>query len=213
VMELVEGQPIDKYCDSHKLGIPARLQLFLQVCSALQYAHQHQIIHRDFKPSNIFVTAEGVPKLLDFGTGKGWASPLQNGPLLKDIEPSSVLQTYEAIGFQSPRPFKWIVCGLGEALSAMISFPVRTPFAFGLNDTSIAQLFPIARLFPQLFVCRKSPVALMLESLSVAFPELLNVIFLGPVVLPTLSIPKFRDVGNRLGVGILKYNETTDSPV
>ena len=47
VMELVEGQPIDKYCDSHKLGIPARLQLFLQVCSALEYAHQHQIIHRD----------------------------------------------------------------------------------------------------------------------------------------------------------------------
>jgi len=70
VMELVEGRPIDKYCDSHKLGIPARLQLFLQVCSALQYAHQHQIIHRDIKPANILVTAEGVPKLLDFGIAK-----------------------------------------------------------------------------------------------------------------------------------------------
>jgi serine/threonine-protein kinase len=70
VMELVEGQPIDKYCDSHKLAIPARLKLFLQVCSALQCAHQRQIIHRDIKPSNILVTAEGVPKLLDFGIAK-----------------------------------------------------------------------------------------------------------------------------------------------
>jgi serine/threonine protein kinase/Tol biopolymer transport system component len=70
VMELVEGQPIDKYCDSHRLGIPARLQLFRQVCSALAYAHRHQIIHRDIKPSNILVTEEGVPKLLDFGIAK-----------------------------------------------------------------------------------------------------------------------------------------------
>jgi serine/threonine protein kinase/Tol biopolymer transport system component len=70
VMELVEGHSIDKYCDSHKLGIPVRLQLFLQVCSAVQYSHQHQIIHRDIKPANILVTAEGVPKLLDFGIAK-----------------------------------------------------------------------------------------------------------------------------------------------
>jgi serine/threonine protein kinase/tetratricopeptide (TPR) repeat protein len=70
VMELVEGQPIDDYCDSLRLGIPARLEIFLQVCSALVYAHQHQIIHRDIKPSNILVTAEGVPKLLDFGIAK-----------------------------------------------------------------------------------------------------------------------------------------------
>ena len=63
VMELVEGQPIDKYCDSQKLGIRARLELFLQVCSALEYSHQHQIIHRDIKPANILVTSEGMPKL------------------------------------------------------------------------------------------------------------------------------------------------------
>jgi serine/threonine protein kinase/Tol biopolymer transport system component len=79
VMELIEGQPIDKYCDSHRLGIPARLQLFLQVCSALEYAHQHQIIHRDIKPANILVTADGMPKLLDFGIAKILESSVVDG--------------------------------------------------------------------------------------------------------------------------------------
>jgi serine/threonine protein kinase len=70
VMELIEGTPIDQYCNAQGLDLTERLRLFLEVCSAVQYAHQHLVIHRDIKPGNILVTREGTPKLLDFGIAK-----------------------------------------------------------------------------------------------------------------------------------------------
>jgi eukaryotic-like serine/threonine-protein kinase len=70
VMEYVEGAPLDRYCDEHKLDAKARLKLFQQICAAVHYAHRNLIVHRDLKPGNILVTAEGLPKLLDFGIAK-----------------------------------------------------------------------------------------------------------------------------------------------
>ena len=68
VMEFIEGEPIDRYCGSRP--VPERLRLFRTVCAAVHHAHQNLIVHRDLKPANILVTAEGVPKLLDFGIAK-----------------------------------------------------------------------------------------------------------------------------------------------
>src|SRR5271170_5676496 len=70
IMEYVEGVRIDEYCDTRRLSIPERLQLFCAVCRAVQYAHETLVIHRDLKPSNILVTPEGVVRLLDFGIAK-----------------------------------------------------------------------------------------------------------------------------------------------
>jgi hypothetical protein len=79
VMEYVKGMSINKHCDHEKLSIEQRLKLFLQVCYAVQHAHQKGIIHRDIKPSNILVSVQddrAVPKIIDFGIAKAVTQPL-----------------------------------------------------------------------------------------------------------------------------------------
>ena len=70
VMEYIDGAPLDEYCSANRLTIDERIDLFRQICSAVHYAHGNLIVHRDIKPTNILVAADGVPKLLDFGIAK-----------------------------------------------------------------------------------------------------------------------------------------------
>lgn len=69
-MEYVHGIPIHRFCEKNGLSIPQRITLFLKVCGAVQFAHQHFVVHRDLKPDNILVAEDGTPRLLDFGTAK-----------------------------------------------------------------------------------------------------------------------------------------------
>jgi serine/threonine-protein kinase len=83
VMEYIDGLPIDSYCEENRMGLRARLELFLKILAAVQYAHQNLVVHRDLKPSNILVRHDGEPKLLDFGIAK-----LMNPELGGQIDPT-----------------------------------------------------------------------------------------------------------------------------
>ena len=92
VMDFVSGQPLTQYCDAHRLGIDARLRIFLDVCDAVVFAHQRLVVHRDLKPDNILVTEDGQPKLLDFGIAKLLA-PDETGPAVTITAPWGRLLT------------------------------------------------------------------------------------------------------------------------
>jgi len=90
VMELVRGTPITTYCDREELDTRTRLGLFVQVCRAVQHAHQKGVIHRDLKPGNVLITipdgAEPVPKVIDFGVAKAVETPLTDKTLFTRFE-------------------------------------------------------------------------------------------------------------------------------
>jgi serine/threonine protein kinase len=88
VMELVRGTPITEYCDEHCLSTRERLELFGDVCAAVQHAHQKGVVHRDLKPSNVLVAIRDdrpVPKIIDFGVARATAQPLTERTLFTEF--------------------------------------------------------------------------------------------------------------------------------
>jgi non-specific serine/threonine protein kinase/serine/threonine-protein kinase len=111
VMELVDGQPIDVYCDAEQLGLRRRLQIFVEVCAAVDFAHRQLIVHRDIKPSNLLVTAAAEPKLLDFGLARSmeltatqqdnptlFFTPLYSSPEVLRGKPAAVTDDVYSLG-------------------------------------------------------------------------------------------------------------------
>ena len=123
VMEYIEALPLPDYVAHNAAGLRERLQLFLQLCDAVAYAHRNLIVHRDIKPANILVTAAGQPKLLDFGIAK----PLQHRLGSIEIEQTHAAQRYFSLRNVAPEQLRGetvtVTCdvyGLGTVLYELL---------------------------------------------------------------------------------------------
>ena len=133
-MEYLEGEPLTAYFARCSVGLPQRLEIFEQVCSAVHHAHQQLVIHRDLKPDNVLVTKDGVAKLLDFGIAR----------LLGD---ETVGERFMTPVYASPEQFRgdscstaWDIYSLGAVLYEVISG--RRPFDFeGKSPDEIQKTF------------------------------------------------------------------------
>ena len=118
VMEYVDGPRIDKYCGQKQLPLRDRLQLFRGICDAVAHAHKNLVVHRDLKPANILVTADGAPKLLDFGIAKLLDADLASAGLCPQTErlmTPDYASPEQILGQRSPPPpmsMHWEYCSM-----------------------------------------------------------------------------------------------------
>lgn len=148
VMEYIDGLSITKHCDENRLSIRERIELFINVCSAVQYAHQKLIVHRDLKPSNILVTPEGNVKLVDFGVAK----------MLNDEQVSDQFRTREGLlpltpAYASPEQIKMegIATSSDQYQLGVILYELLTGFRpYQIGDCSLSEVEEI--------ICHTEPV-------------------------------------------------------
>jgi eukaryotic-like serine/threonine-protein kinase len=147
-MEYVQGEALTEWCDTHKLGLTARLKLFLQVLEAVQYAHEKQVIHRDLKPSNILVSPSGQVRLLDFGVAKLLAAGGQEQMQLTEAHSLALTPDYASPELLHGYPVdeRSDVYSLGVVLYELLSgtrpYRLSRAASIGLLGAAIATVEP-----------------------------------------------------------------------
>ena len=145
-MEYVQGAPLTDWCDAHRLGIPERLALFLQVLEAVRYAHQKQVIHRDLKPSNILATDSGQVRLLDFGVARLLEGEETDQPALTSVYGRALTPDYASPELLRGDPIdaRSDLYSLGVSLYELLTgtrpYRLKTAASIGALDQAISTL-------------------------------------------------------------------------
>jgi eukaryotic-like serine/threonine-protein kinase len=154
VLEFVDGMTITRFCDQYRLNTTERVKLFRQVCGAVQFAHQNLIVHRDLKPSNIIVTADGTPKLLDFGIAK-----LLSGA--SSTEATATIHRALTPEYASPEEFRGLpvttsgdVYSLGVVLYELLSGHRPFTFESRLADDVVRKITTSQPIKPSVIISR-----------------------------------------------------------
>ncbi|MCH9648790.1 MAG: serine/threonine-protein kinase [Deltaproteobacteria bacterium] len=175
VMEYVEGEPIDQWCQHHQPTVQELFTLLIKVCAAVDHAHRNLVVHSDLKPSNILVTAQGEPKLLDFGIAKLLQPRLSSAGL----EPTATLERLFTPSYASPEQLRG---GPISTASDVYSLGVLTyrlltgslPFSFaGLSPLEIERLL-LETEPPRPSVVVARPVNSKTAANSLSLPESRN---------------------------------------
>lgn len=142
VMEYVDGQPIDLYCEKNKLSVDDRLSLFADVCRAVQYAHSNLVVHRDLKAQNIYVTKDGDVKILDFGIAKLLNPKLSQKELLETGE-GQKLWTPQYAAPEQVRGMPVTTATDVYALGVLLHKLLTDTFPLDLKDKNIAEVMQV----------------------------------------------------------------------
>jgi serine/threonine protein kinase/TolB-like protein/cytochrome c-type biogenesis protein CcmH/NrfG len=143
-MEYVQGHPLTDWCDAHRLGISARLELLMQVLGGVQYAHEKHVIHRDLKPSNILVTESGQVRLLDFGVAKLLETEEADQTQLTNVYGRALTPDYASPELLQGNPVdaRADVYSLGvllyELLTGVRPYRLKSAASIGMLDQAIA---------------------------------------------------------------------------